>query len=203
VRIPRSYGLVFGPPDPAAPPGLRFRTESWQELWDGIHPVTGAGWFCDGFLYLFGEGLERLHACLDAWSFLIPPADNRMILGRNAYGALLVLDDAEDVEAQCVHVLDPFTVTYGRVPHAHLLSLIGRVLPKRELRTFLDDSAYQVWLDEHELERIELNDVLGIKLPQALGGKLASENLQIEDIVDYYQSTGPTYAAAFATLKKS
>jgi hypothetical protein len=196
-----AFAERFGPPDPPTPPGLRFRTESWQELWDSIHSVTGAGWFCDGFLYLFGEGLERFQACVDAWSFLVPPAENRMILGRNAYGALLVLENADDDEAQSVHVLDPFTVTYGKVPHAHVFSLVGRVLPRQEIPMFLDDAAYLVWLDEHNLERIELNDVLGIKMPQALGGKLASDNLQIEDIVDYYQSTGPTYAAAFATLK--
>ena len=40
-----------------------------------------------------------------------------MILGRNAYGAILVLDNANDPMEQRVRILDPFTVTYdGELP---------------------------------------------------------------------------------------
>jgi hypothetical protein len=42
--------------------------------------------------------------------------------------------------------------------------------------------------------------VLGIKVPKGLGGKLELDNLQLDGIVDYYQSTGPIYAKAFAKL---
>lgn len=198
-----TFAKVFGPPTPRIASGLRFKTKEWQRQWERFHLKTGAGWYCDGFLFLFGEGVERWQACLDAWPFLVPPSSNRMVLGRNAYGALLVLENADHLETQSVHVLDPFTVTYSKVPSVDLPSLIARALPKGELPMFLDDSAYRAWLDENDLKRIGLHDALGIKVAEPLGGKLESHNLQIEDIVEYYQTTSQGYAPAFATLKKS
>ncbi len=156
-----AVGEEFGPPDPA-----------------------GGGWYRDGFLYLSGEGLEELRPCLDAWSFLVPSGGDRTVLGRNAYGALIVEGPGPD----SVWILDPFTVSYTRVA-------VDALPPG-----FLDGSAYRGWLDQHGLDGIEFRDVLGIKVPKGLGGALEVDNLQIEDIVDYYESTGPIYADAFATL---
>src|SRR3954454_18474880 len=90
-----AFSAAFGKPDPATPPGLHFESDGFHEImWRRNVDKIGAGWFRDRFLYLFGEGLEPLHACLDAWSFLVPPATSeRMIVGRNAYGAIAFLDD--------------------------------------------------------------------------------------------------------------
>ena len=119
-----------------------------------------------------------------------------MILGRNAYGAILVLDNANDPMEQRVRILDPFTVTYDGDPDLQFGNMIGNWLPKGgwygrgELPTFLDDRAYRDWRQHHGLKdvRLDFDDVLGIKVPRALGGDLTAE---LEHIVDYYQTTGP------------
>lgn len=167
-----------------------------------MHEEVGAGWFRDGFLYLFGEGLDALHPCLEAWSFVVPPCDDRVIVGRNAYGMLLVLDNPSTPALEKIHVLDPFTVSYAGDSTIQLVSLIGRALPDGELRTFLDDEPYRAWRQEHGVDRLGAQDVLGIKVPQGLGGKLASSNLQLDGIVSYYETTAAIYADAFAKLNK-
>ena len=191
---------AMGRPDPATPNGLRLA--DWQQgLWDGIYRDIGAGWFRDGFLYLFGEGLEALAPCVEAWSFLVPPNDDRVILGRNAYGAILVLENASNPRGQRVKLLDPWTVTYHGSENLNFTSLIGRALPKRELVDFLDDRAYHDWRKRNRVSRLRLHDVLGIKVPKGLGGKLVADNLQLDGIVDYYKTTAPIYADAFAKSK--
>jgi len=170
--------------------------------WERLHEQVGSGWFRDGFLYLFGERLEALRACLDAWSFLVPPCSDRVIVGRNAYGAILVLDNPSTPALEMVHVLDPVTVTFTGDKTIQLVSLIGRALPENELRTFLDDGAYRAWLRENGVSRLGPDDILGVKVPTVLGGALVSSNLQLEDIGTYYQTTAPIYADAFAKLKK-
>ena len=163
---------------------------------------VGAGWFCDRFLYLLGEGLTELSACLEAWAFVVPPNPNRVIIGRNAYGAILVLDNASLPRIERVFVLDPFTVSYEEVPNARFVSFIGRALPEGEMEAFLDDRAYRAWLEQHHADRLEPQHVLGVKVPKGLGGELVPDNLQLEHIITYYQSTGPIYADAFAKLKQ-
>jgi hypothetical protein len=200
--VGEAFKKAFGKPDPATPHGIRFRNAGFQGSWESLHQEIGAGWFRDGFLYLFGEGLDSLTPCLDAWSFLVPPCDDRMIIGRNAYGALLVLDNGHSPYEERVYLLDPFTVTYATAPNIQFTNLIGRALPRRELPTFLDDSAYQQWREENNAGRLDLDDVLGIKVPRALGGQLTADNVQLDGIVDYYQSTAPIYADAFAKARK-
>jgi len=99
-----------------------------------------------------------------------------------------------------VYILDPFTVTYATDPNLAFKNLIGYWLPRNELPEFLDDSAYKTWIKENDAGRLDLDDVLGIKVPKSLGGKLTAGNLQIDGIVDYYQTTAPIYAKAFASL---
>jgi hypothetical protein len=195
--IGEAFIRKLGRPDPAAPSGVQYR----DELWDMIHAEIGAGWFADGFLYLFGEGLAELAPCLEAWSFLVPPSDHRMIVGRNAYGAILVLDDFQDPYQERVRVLDPWTVTYDGPSNVMFLNLIGRALPQHELVDFLDDRAYGTWRRENGIARLGLEDVLGLKMPAFLGGELVAENLQLDGIVDYYRTTAPIYAEAFALLR--
>jgi hypothetical protein len=192
---------TIGRPDPATPNGLHFSGAWFQRKWDQLHPLIGSGWFVDGFLYLFGEGLADLSACLEAWSFLVPPHDDRVIVGRNAYGAILVLENPSTAGSQRVCVLDPWTVTYYGDENLNFTSLIARALPQRELVEFLDDRAYRQWRQQNQVARLGLDDVLGIKVPKPLGGKLEASNLQLDGIVDYYKTTGPIYAEAFAKLK--
>jgi hypothetical protein len=206
--VGEKFLAAFGAPDPATASGLNFSRRLDRELWADLHGEIGSGWFRDGFLYLFGADLDALRPCLEAWSFLVPPIEDRMILGRNAYGAILVLDNANDVP-QRVFILDPFTVTYDSDPNMRLGNMIGNWLPnggwygRGELPTFLDDRAYQQWrkLNGVGEVRLDFDQVLGIKVPRALGGALAPDNLQLEDIVTYYRTTAPIYAEAFARLR--
>lgn len=112
----------------------------------------------------------------------------------------LVVDNESQHSAERVYLLDPFTVTYGEVPYARFGTLIGRALPQGELHTFLDDTAYRQWLTDNGVDRLDRRDVLGVKVPEALGGELVADSLQLEDIVSCYETTGPIYAKAFATL---
>jgi len=193
--VGEAFIAAFGKPDPSAPNGIEF----FQ--WKSLYTEIGAGWFNGGFLYLFGEGMASLTKCLDAWSFLVPPCDDRIIIGRNAYGAMLVLDHGNTPEQEQLNVLDPFTVTYASRPNLLFRNLIGRWLPQGLLPDFLDERPYREWLSENEVETIDLDEVLGIKVPQALGGKLATSNLQLDNIVDYYRTTAPIYAEAFMARK--
>ena len=61
-----------------------------------------------------------------------------------------------------------------------------------------DHEAYDDWLSENGNVEIEAHDILGIKTPVPLGGELVPANLQLENIVDYYRTTGPIYAKGHA-----
>lgn len=188
----------LGAAAPAAPPGLRFPKPVHQFLWEGIYEEVGAGWYMNRFLYLFGEGLEALERCLDAWSFLVPPRSDRMILGRNAYGAVLVLEHASGGAASArVHVLDPLTVEYWTDPSIDFGGLLGYWLPQRQIPRFMGNDIYEAWLRAGG-RYLEPHEMLGIKVPLGLGGALELDNFQVEDIGEYYRTTGPIYAKAFA-----
>ena len=196
-----AFKAAFGPPDPPTPLGLRFKGIYAQEAWEELHAEIGSGWFMDGFLYLFGESLESLRPCLEAWSFVVPPSANRLILGRTAYGAIFVLDNPGGKDER-VCIVDPLTVTYWSDPNSVFGNFIGRWLPKREFPDhILDAPPYEAWRKANKVGRLEFDDVLGIKTPRPLGGKLEPDNFQLESIVDYYHTTGPIYAKALATLK--
>lgn len=115
-KLHDSFSKALGDASPKVPPALAFTR--YNPSWDLIKSEIGAGWFLDRFVYLFGDGLEPLKACLDAWSFVVPPHADRKIIGRNAYGAILVLEDGEDLDKESVHVLDPVNVDYKVVRYA-------------------------------------------------------------------------------------
>lgn len=197
-----NFVKAFGKPDPSLPQAMHFTNGAAQVIWKQFKRI-GAGGFKDRFLHLFCEGLEELQPCLDAWSFLVPPGHaDRMIIGRNAYGAILVLEDGNYPGKEQVHVLDPTTVTYWTDPNFTLMSVIERRLPKDELRNFLDDGLYRKWVQKNKV-RPEMQDILGLKQPLPLGGTMELDNVQLENIVEYYESSAPIYAKAFAGLKKS
>lgn len=164
-----------------------------------VRQEIGAGWFYNRFLYLFGEGLEALQPCLDAWSFVVPPGHpDRKILGRNGYGAILVLENGNTLNQGSIHLLDPLNVRYWTDPNITLVTLCGNHLPKRRIPKFLDADAYDEWIAANADVELELEDILGVKVPLSLGGELTVDNLQLDGIVEYYQATGPIYANALA-----
>jgi len=196
--VGEAFIATMGRPDPVAPPGLPFG-DLRQSLWETLHREIGAGFFRERFLYLFGDGLQALRTCLAAWSFLVPPAGRKgMIVGRNAYGALLVLENPDEAgPTSRVKILDPITVTYGGDPDIDFIGLIGYWLANQQLRGFLDDDLYTRWR-QREGRYLGANEMLGIKVPPGLGGELELDNFQVEGIVRYYRTTGPIYAKGLA-----
>jgi hypothetical protein len=174
---------------------MKFTSRGQQMIWDSLN--IQAGWYKGSFLYLFGDELTQFQPCLDAWSFIVPSGHgDRMIIGRNGYGALLVLEDGNKPGSEHVYVLDPFLVTYTTSEDLTLSSLVGRWLPTAELISFTDDSVYRAWVKENEVEP-ELEDVLGFKVPRSLGGAFDVSNVQLDGLLDYYRTTGGVYAKSF------
>lgn len=198
----QSFVPVFGAPAPSVSPALRFRDSFVQGVWERIYADTGAGWFRDRFLLLFTKSLDRLKPCLDAWSFLVPAARDRVIVGRNAYGALLVVENANDMDTQHAYVLDPFLAVYWTAPSMHLFNMIGKWLPENRIPNFLDDRVYKSWVKKRKAPLPD-NVILAPKVPMGLGGKMAVSNVQEEDIVDFYKTSGPIYEKAFAKMGRA
>lgn len=191
---------MLGKPNPSVPVGVKVR--AFNPGWETVQKEIGAGWFLDHFVYLFGEGLEDFLPCLDAWSFLVPPGVERKIIGKNNYGALLVVENADaGFEKTTVHLVDPLQVRYWSDPNISLLNLCGNFLPQRRVPGFLDSEAHDDWIAANGDVELELDDILGLKVPLSLGGELSADNLQLDGIVDYYRTTGPIYADAFAKLR--
>jgi hypothetical protein len=91
-------------------------------------------------------------------------------------------------------------VRFWTDPNLDFTGLLGYWLPKRKLDDFLDTSLYNAW-NHTTGDYLELHEILAIKEPKSLGGKMVASNFQIEDMVAYYQSTAPIYAKAIANLK--
>lgn len=193
-----TFHAAFGDPDPSTADGLP--PELALGAWGRWGKTTGAGWFDDRFLFLFGPGLEALEACLEAWSFLVPPPDgNRVILGYNAYGAILVHESKGAVDL--VKVLNPLDVTYFANANLNLHSLVGSWLPERRLPRFFDKKVYAEWQRQHDGAALDDREILGIGVPLSLEGTLTLDNFAPQDIVEYYQQAAPAYARAFASMK--
>ncbi len=180
----------LGPAEPPTPPGLRFDSTE-QSYWESVHAEIGAGYFLDGFLYLFGDGLEPLLACLPPWSFLVPPLERPMILGYNAYGTLLVIKDRAAINPR-VGVLDPARVVWWDPEILDFVGLLGGWLPENRIPHFLEHDAYDAWRAGGG-RRLRVGEMLAMKMPAALGGAFTPDNFEIADIVRFYQSSGPVY----------
>ena len=174
--------------------GFRFGDHPLAFFWDEIAAEIGAGGFCDQFLYLFGTPVLELNRCLAHWSFLLPqPEKERWVIGRNAYGALLVLEEPSRLaHGATVGILDPLNVAYHQYPDRDLVNLLGYYLPEKCLEHFFDEALYRAW---HSVTggTLEWDAVLAARVPIPLGGSMAIENFDIEDIFQYYESTAAIY----------
>ncbi|MDY7040621.1 MAG: hypothetical protein SVX38_07150 [Chloroflexota bacterium] len=194
--VGEAFIASIGRPELPTPSGLEFNNKAARRIWEALYREIGAGWFSNRFLYLFGPGLDAFLPCLDAWSFLVEPGHERMIIGRNAYGALLVAEDPTQMGLRCpLFVLDPLNVRYWTHPHLVLVNLIGNWLPRRRLPDFFDRRLYDAWVGVTG-KFLELNEILAMSVPKPLGGKMAPDHFIVEDIVSYYSATGCIYARA-------
>lgn len=199
--VGEAFLQTIGRPEPEADPGLQLPDDAHLVFWERIHREIGAGWYMDRFLYLFGTGLDALKPCLDAWPFLVSANEDRVILGRNAYGAILVLENASGRATPArVHMLDPVGVAYWTDPALDFGGLIGYWLPKKTIPRFLDNGVYEAWV-RAEGRHLEPDEVLAIKVPLGLGGTMELSNFQPENIVEYYRTAAPIYERAFAQMR--
>ena len=144
----------------------------------------------NGFLHLFGEDNRELDTVLDHWNFLFPYTLERWVIGRNAYGCLLVLESPSQRGTMArVGYLNTLEVSYFTDEHLDLLGLVGNWLPNNRLPGFLDDNVYR-----RTTSAILPNEMLGIIEPLSLGGTFSIDNFQIEKIEGYFADTGSVYS---------
>jgi hypothetical protein len=187
---------AFGQADTTAEP-LQFTEQFLQEDWLWRQQTMTAGWFLGHYFYLFGQGLERMNPCLEAWSFILPPAKERRIIGYNAYGALLVLENETDeglVAPVCL--LDPTRVIYWKNEECVYGTLLTRWLPKKLIPHFFDTIVYKQWLESAN-RFLDTDEILGIRAAVSLGGEMNSDNFTAMNIIEYYRITGPVYAKVY------
>jgi hypothetical protein len=133
----------FGRPEPAVPPGDFFADKFDKSLWRMMYDEVGAGWYQEGFLYLFGAGLPLLNPALEAWAHILEAGVERTVVGRNAYGVLLVAEQiTEEGTDAPIGLLDPAAGTYTRHEGLDFATLITDWLPENQLPPFIDAGAY-------------------------------------------------------------
>lgn len=179
-----------------SPLGFRFPMEWDQVVLDDLYQEIGAGAYLDGFIYLLGLDVNRYDAHLAHWSFLFPDEKERNVIGRNAYGSLLVVEDATtEGTIAMVGVIDVLNVRYYTHPQLDFMGLFGNWLPNDRLPFFTDESVYQ----QYRFEKGQVlggNRVLGIIEPLSLGGKMELTNFQVEPLDMYYRTVTKVYRDA-------
>jgi hypothetical protein len=167
---------LIGAPDPAEPVSLQFENRLADLKWDSYTHDMLAGWFKDGFINLLGIGLDALKPCVDAWSWMVPPSDDRTIIGRNAYGAIAFGDGMNSMESK-ISIVDPVNLKlHGPID---FVGFFGRFIVMRDVPSFIDDSVYRAWRGKGG-KRLPLHEMLGIKAALPLDGKMELGNFERE-----------------------
>ena len=68
------------------------------------------------------------------------------------------------------------------------------------MKEILDASIYDQVVKSSK-QYLDVDEILAFKKPAPLGGKLGAKNLQLANIVEYYQSTVSTNKKAMARAK--
>jgi hypothetical protein len=192
-----SVGEAFiqgiGRPNPIEPTTLRFSKSLAQRIWEQLQEEIGSGWYMNKFLYLFGDELNSLSPCLEAWDFLFESQIDRKIIGKNAYGFLLVIEalDTQGINAP-VGLIDPWNVRYWNHDGLGFINLIGNWLPEGRIPGFLQNILYESWQGQTQ-NYLDFSEMIAIKQPLSLGGEIEADNFQVKNLVEYYQTTAPIY----------
>jgi hypothetical protein len=179
----------FGAPDPAVPSGLTYTSSMLKRKWESrLFPKIGAGWYWDRFLFLFGEGLDALQPCLDAWAAHLPPADEYQIAGRNAYGTVWVeVNPNGSTDERRVAFLDLHQGKVWQYAQSDLGHCVANVFPQLKVPEFLDRRGFDDWVAAGN-DAPRLDQCLA---PKDVGAGMKLANLQLEDIVAAFQSRVP------------
>lgn len=176
--------------------GFHFSMEWDQVVLDDLYKEIGAGKFKNGFLFLLGNEMESLNESLKYWDFLFKEDCDRKVIGRNAYGSLLIVENENELGTIApIGYLDVLNCKYYKDANLDFLGLIGNWIPKNRLEYFLDDHVYNDFLIKQKIE-LSKNEILAIKVPLSLGGKMNLDNFQIEDIDEYFKSITEIYKKA-------
>lgn len=135
---------------------------------------------------------------MDEWSFIVPSNPKRVILGRNAHGAIVTVEPRSTRRGAetYIHVLDPIGFRWWTNPNAVFANFFGYWMASKALpRGFMDETAYSEWRAQSG-RYLKEDEILAIKVPLALGGSLTLDNFQVENIFEYYASTAPIFRRA-------
>jgi hypothetical protein len=196
-----TYARILGPPDPRLPSGLKLVSASDRAYWRLVYRDVGAGWYWDRFLFLFGAGVEELRGCLAAWSPLCGEDDERVVLGRNAYGAILFIDRAGRNASSRMRILDPFQLTCSSKDGENLQELFADVIPNNRYPAFFSNRLYEVWRKREGLGLAE-DEILAPRRPEDEGGKWELANLAPEGLRAFFERTATDWAPAIARAAK-
>ncbi len=145
-----AFVLSLGRPDPPAPPADFFADKFDKSLWRMMHDEEGAGWYRNRFLYLFGAELPPVQPFLDLWAAKLEPGVERILIGYNAHGMLLLAESPTDegTDAQIV-LLDPARGLVWREEGLDFTSLISDWLPEDRIPHFQDHADYDAYVAQH------------------------------------------------------
>jgi hypothetical protein len=180
----------MGKPKPAVNPDIPLDPyTATGSNWNDIKEETGAGYFLNGFLYLFGADIREWDPCVEAWSFLYPrPEAKRLLIGKNAYGSLIILEDPEK-SMPLVGILDIPTVTYYSHRDLDFYAFLNSWLPERQgPEEFWRTDIYDAFAAKSK-EPLGMDALLGMTIPLELGGDWSFSNFEVREPVEYHQKT--------------
>jgi hypothetical protein len=126
---------AFGAPNPSLKMGIHFAASPFDHMGKVGH---GRRILRQRVSSSLRRGIESPHRCL----FWVPPAKDRMILGYNAFGSILVLEKASSPKGR-VDVLDPFRLDYSTNPDFDFFGFVGVWLPMRRFPHIFDNELYR------------------------------------------------------------
>lgn len=186
----------IGKPGESSKLGFEFSMEWDQIVLEDLFNEIGAGYFQDKFLYLLGEEVTKLNTCLKHWHFIFDDNIDRKVVGRNAHGSLLIIENESELGTTApIGYLDVLNCSYSTSPELDFMGLFGNWLPNNRLGNFLDNSIFKSLMANDNLI-LSKHEIVAIKVPLKLGGEIHLENFQIENIFEYHESIAQVYKNA-------
>jgi hypothetical protein len=194
TEVSNQFLKTYNLPEIIEPLYFNFSNFLTQAVWNSIYKEIGAGYYQNNFIYLFGEQLKQLEPCIDFWSFLIPKEKDFTIIGMNKMGMLLLAENLQSkgISSQ-IYLVDNLNVKLWTDPNIVFVNLIGNWLPLKKIPLFNENILFEAW-NQTQKESLDFLEIFAIKVPLSLQGKYEASNFQIENIIDYYSSTGKIYS---------